>query len=455
MQRDRSRSRGNAWNSRGTVQTKRGESFAINRASLREESGQTLILVALSLVVLCGFLGLAIDVGQLRAAEHHLQGVADAAAMAGALELSYCGSAECSEMTSAAQQAMTENGMTGSTLVQNCASAPTSGLVLTLNNGPCSLGATSDPNYGNSKYVEAIVTNDQPMYFAGVFGLNKARLSARAEATQGNSPFCIYIADSPGVGGTFSESNGGHLTANCDIDVGTSFTSTSGVHIDSKVLDADGTVTGSTQNINPSPVQNAPAMSDPLAGLQSPTAGGCGAALTVNSNQTISPGTYCSISVTKGTLTLNPGLYVMEGNFSTSNGTKVNGSGVTVYFSPSSKGTFLADSGSTITLTANTTDASAPDSSTSAYYGILLWEAAGDNTTFSFSPGSKNTWEGAIYLPSATIDIGDGGSINAKYTILVVNSLTMDSGGKLNITNDYSSLADGSPIKGVTAVLAE
>ena len=40
---------------------------------LKDESGQALLLVALSLVVILGFAGLAIDVGQLRYAQLRLQ----------------------------------------------------------------------------------------------------------------------------------------------------------------------------------------------------------------------------------------------------------------------------------------------------------------------------------------------------------------------------------------------
>jgi len=85
---------------------------------LADESGSVTILVAISLITTLGIMGLAIDVGQLRLAKQQLQMTADAAALAGALELSSCGgSANCSVLKAAAQDALTENNLGASTFV--------------------------------------------------------------------------------------------------------------------------------------------------------------------------------------------------------------------------------------------------------------------------------------------------------------------------------------------------
>jgi uncharacterized membrane protein len=57
-----------------------------------DESGQVLILTALSMTMLFGFLALAVDVGTLFDAKRRLQVAADAAATAGALDYSFNGS---------------------------------------------------------------------------------------------------------------------------------------------------------------------------------------------------------------------------------------------------------------------------------------------------------------------------------------------------------------------------
>ena len=58
------------------------------------ESGQSLVLVAIGLVVLIGILGLALDMGYLRYVRRELQTAADAAALAGAMDV-YYGSGAC------------------------------------------------------------------------------------------------------------------------------------------------------------------------------------------------------------------------------------------------------------------------------------------------------------------------------------------------------------------------
>lgn len=430
------------------MQDRSNQPGTANHNNVRDEAGQALILLALSLVVLCGFLGLAIDVGQARTAQRHMQSVADAAALAGALEVSFCGgSANCTKLTSAAQQSAVENGLNNVALVQQCGSTPSSGQVLVVNNGPCS--TASDPNYDNTNFVEVVATEDQPTIFARVFGLNTFRISARSEATIGNSPFCLYVADRPGTGGTFSMNQGGHLDASCAIDVGTGITVRNGVHIASTQFAVGGDVSGTSNQISPAPIANYAALSDPLTNLTPPNnPGGC-TSLTVSKSQSISQGCYSSIDVKNGTLTLSPGLYYMTGNFTADHGTKVDGtSGVTFYFTT---GTFNLDSGSTVNL-------SAPNKYTvtsSDYEGILMWEAVGNTTQFNLDSGSRSSWEGLMYLPSATMDISSGGNLDAKYTIIVVNSLVLDSGSHFTINNDYSSLDGGSPVKGVSAVLAE
>ena len=59
--------------------------------SLKDESGQVLVLSLLSVMLLMAFLALAIDVGVLFRARRNMQIAADAAAVAGALDYKYNG----------------------------------------------------------------------------------------------------------------------------------------------------------------------------------------------------------------------------------------------------------------------------------------------------------------------------------------------------------------------------
>lgn len=430
------------------------------RDLLRQESGQAIVITAVAMVALLAFAGLGIDVGELRAAKRQLQAAADAAAIAGAIEVDRCdGTANCQEIQTSAQRSMTENNLPGSTLLTQCGSlgTTTTNLILELNNGPCALGSSSaDPHYGNVNYVEAVVSKNVPTFFSRVIGFPSMWISARAEAAMGNSPFCVYVGEGVGSGTGLTMTNGGQFTANCGVQDNSTLSLKNGVHIATTLFNVAGSTTGNSNQVTPTPNQNAPMLPDPLSWVPAPPSPTtiC-QTITVSSNTSLGPGYYCSITVTGGTLTLTgctsncgtsgSNVYYMAGNVTTTNGSGITGSNVTFYFA---SGTFSLDSGSTVTLTAPT------NCNTASYAGILMYQASGDTTTLNLDSGSKSSWQGAFYLPGAEIDINSGGNL-AAYTIFDAQSLNIDSGAKFNMGDDYSTLTCGSPAKGINAVLTE
>jgi len=433
----------------------------------RSQSGQAIVLTACCLVVACGFLGLAVDVGAIRATQRHLQSTADAAALAGAIEIDYCeGISDCSRITTAAQDALAENGMTGSALVTQCGTPPVSTLIVVVNNGPCALGSSSaDPNYGNANYVETELAETVPTYFLRLFGMESVHLTARSEATVGNMPFCIFVSPDGATQGTLDVESGGQVTASCGIADDGSFTDKgNGSHVSSTVFDVSGSMTGAGNQLTPSPQSNSTVLPDPLKYLQTadyePMESSCTSANTnilVTSSETLLPGTYCgsgghaAIEVASGTLTLSDnnnssgGMYVLEGNIQVDTGAgnpAMTGSDVTLYFE---SGSFTGFSGNNVDLVAPTTG---------LYAGILIDAPQSNTATLTMDSGSQSTWQGAVYLPGGSIDENAGGNL-AAYTIIVANSVMIDHGSKFTIGADYSSLANGSPAKGETGVLAE
>ncbi len=166
-------------------------------SGLRNESGQVIVLAAVGMSAIMGFMALAVDVGQVRYAKRQMQMQVDAAALAGALEVSACaGVQNCSALRAAAQNALTENGATITTVLTNCApgTGTTIGLTMTINNGPCAQGA-ADPNKGKSSFVEVLLAKSQPTYFARVLGFNSVPLAVRAEAARTNGTNCMYALD--------------------------------------------------------------------------------------------------------------------------------------------------------------------------------------------------------------------------------------------------------------------
>jgi Flp pilus assembly protein TadG len=416
------------------------------RSGVSDESGQALVFMAVATAMILGFAGLVIDVGQLHYAQSQVQAAADAAAVAGALEISYCGgTSACSTMQTAAQNALVENGLTGSTLLTQCATGSGGGLTLTVNNGPCARGSLSnDPNFGNSNYVEAVVSEPQPSYFMRVLGITSTKITARAEATIGNSPFCV---DTLGPSGTTLQSNGGTLTASCGILVnstGRSALVANGGTITASTISVSGGDQIGGATVNPTPITNAPPLPDPLSWVPTPTVGGCTfpSTFTVNTGTAIlNPGTYCGgITLNGGATVLNAGLYILEGTGLQVNGGSMTGNGVTFYF----------QSGSAVFNGTSIPNLVAP--TTGTYAGILFFQNPSDTSTATINGGSGSVFQGALYFPGAAMQL-NGGNV-AAYTLAVSKSLQMN-GSSFSLGNDYSSLPGGSPAKGVTAVLAQ
>ena len=418
---------------------------------MREESGQALVLTALSMVVLICFLALAIDVGQLYYTKRQLQAAADAAALAGALEISQCaGTSNCAAMQGAAQSALAEDGLAGSTLLTQCATSAGTGLTLTVNRAPCALGSTKlDPNYGNAQYVEAVVSELQPTYFAKIFGVRSVKVAARAEAGVGTSAVCVYVTNTSANDAL--ELNGrSSLTSACGIAVSSSGTDAllvnSGNSLSAPAIEVHGGVSNQG-TISPAPTVGAAVTPDPLSAVPAPSAASCAATNYSYSSSTaitLNPGTYCGSTTFSGSapITFNPGVYVFTGTLTISGSQTVSGDNVMFYFS---SGSILFNGSPTVNLAAPTTG---------TYAGMLFYQASTDTTEAILNGSPQNSFQGALYFPGAELLINGGGN-QAAYTIVDANTVLLNGDVTFTIGDDYSSLPGGSPVKGGTAVVSE
>lgn len=449
------------------------------RHRFREESGQTLLLFAFLLPVLFAFAAIAIDFGILRYQQEQLQSAADAAAVAGTLEVSYCGGyTDCPLMQQAVTQAMDENGYHDVTLIADqCSGAKhssSSGITLTLNNPPCALGS-SDPNHGDKNTIETIAAKQEPTYFGRILGIDHVTVSARAESSVGSSPFCIYASavpagqSAPSQDGAVTVQSGGHLTANCGLMDGSNSVNAlvaggskgnssngGGAHITTTRTDVRGGANLQTgSQVSPDPNTQAPALPDPLSSVTPPANpySTC-QSLTGKIPSTLSAGCYSGLTV-KHNLQLGPGLYYFTGPILLDQGSSVTGTDVTWYIT--GNGSLTMNDGSDLNLSApaGTSDQTGTAASSNALYNIVYYQDPSDDKTITYDGGSRSGLQGIFYAPGAGLDVNDGGN-SANYTILDVKTLTLNSGAILNMGSDYASQPDGeSPIKGVTAVLSE
>ena len=417
----------------------------------RLEHGQVLALVTMSIVILLGFLALAVDVGMLWSTRRYMQTAADAAAVAAAVALR-----EGDDVITAGRRAATHNSFTDGS----------SSVTVTINNPPI-LG----PYAGNANYVEAIVEQPQPTYFLRALGYTTVDVSTRAVSGEINGPACMYSLD-PTNSKTFSESGGtSSIVANCGLLVKS--TSTDGLDVSgggtlsaSSIGVVATAYNNSSSTITPTPVTKIAPFGDPLAGVPQPTVGTCNAlttsghGYTSTGGDTISQGTYCGgITVSGGkTLNLNPGTYVLlGGGLVVSGSSNLIGSGVTFFNTvwtasdPSADDVGNANQYKPIVFSGGSSTALTAPSSGSLQ-GILFYQdrnlPSGDTGPSgpqnTISGGSGATITGAMYFPSTPLYFSGGSSVTPLNAILIGDIINISGG--THLSSDYSTIG-GSPIK--------
>ena len=408
----------------------------------RDSSGQALILVALCMPVLFGMLGLAIDAGILRYQKRLMQNAADAAALAGALEIASCGStANCSALRAASQSAVTENGATGSSLLINCATRTGKTVEVTVNNPPCAVSA--DPNYGNSQYVEVVVSKPVPTMFMRVLGITTVPILARAEAAVSASP-CVYFLSLSSTQDSLSMTNQS-VSASCTFYLGLSYSFSGGSSTGSPYLVA-GSKSKSTGSVSPTPTFNVPVEADPLSSVAAPSVGSCNyTTLKVTGAYALKPGVYCGgLTInTTSTVTMASGTYIILGALSI-NGPTLTGTGVTFYVTQGKGYSYGASSIDNVNATL-----SAPTSGT--LQGILYFSdrtlpaAGADLSVADWNPSSR--LDGILYLAGQELTVSNATLQGNQYFGVVADYAAMNNAG-FTPSNDYSALSGGNPFQG-------
>lgn len=425
----------------------------------KSESGQILVVTALSMLMLFGVMGLALDTGMLFRAKRNVQIAADAAAVAGALDYRY--NADDDSAVAAGRAAAEQNGFT------NAAGGTTVSI-----NIPPKYGETA----GFSGYIEAVVQYPSPTYFMRLLGFSSVTISSRAVAGTGSTYACIWALDKSGSAVSINGS-ADLKTPECaiydDSAASNALTLTGGGAISAKSIGIVGGFSASNNGyLSPDPKTGLAPAADPLASLRVPTAStdtcsglNCNISVSGNSNITLQPGTYSSISNSGGgTVTLTSGNYTITGDVTSSSsgsivfgagdytiGGKLSdtgsssmdfGSGVYIVggdLDLSGSGT-ISGSGVTFYTEASTSvaggsnlDLTAPTSGT--YNGVLFFQARNDTHSLTVSGGGGTTVQGILYAPTAAVTLS-GGSSGASMSLDVVSdTLTVTGNGTFTNLN--------------------
>ena len=453
-----------------------------------KQSGQVMIGLALAFVVLAGFAGLAIDMGTLRYQKRLQQTAADAAAVAGASNLTYTG------WSTAAQTAATQNGFQdgGGLALSNC--VPTAAIGTTcveLHNGPLDVtfnGSTipAGSHPGDPLYVEAIVAKVQPTYFMTVFGIDRQVVVTRAVATNtGGGPVggngCIYSLGTPSKQVNFNKAGFGSTGTNyiigpsCGVVDNGNFVANGNVSVKMGSIGVGGNVnlpnnstpdcsSAQPAGVCPTPVDGMPYSGDPFAGKYPiPAAPAAGTSSTSGGITTYTPGSYSAIHVTGNTI-FTPGLYYITGGLTVNANTNVCAGGTTNFsgapsFTCTESGgvTFFITNGADVTINGGSNvKMFAPSSGT--YGGLLFYQDPLDTQQLTINGGSNSFFNGAIYAPTADVDFSGTADFNsgAKYTVVIADQFLVSGGAYVNLASDFSGLTGG-PLTGALkwAILVE
>jgi hypothetical protein len=453
----------------------------LKKLRVGKDSGQVLVITALCLVVLLGFLGLATDVGYLRFMKQESQKAADAAAMAGAMEIVNGG-----DPTTAAQYDAALNGFTHGT----------DGVSIAVNNPPL-----SGPNTGESAYVEVIVQDNVPTLFMKVLGRNSGGVAARAVAALTSGPNCIYSLDPgdgtlPPGGGKYKEETGFKMSPGAKDGIGYEMDVDCGIVVNSNVPESgkkpavdlgDNILVPTSFGIrDPGGCVGcgdmdyyhfADLVADPLAYLPTPVpTGSCLDDPMITEPDPegdvifLPPGNYCN-GITIGNAidgTLQPdvqmsGTYYITGgeffvdtpkteNEDDTRNHHVNLFGDEVFIYIASNATIKMGGGNG-KFNNSYGGLNAPTSGT--YAGILMFQ---DRATpyykADISSGHGDGFSGALYFPGCKLSLRNSNPNNAQYVIMVAWQLEFyrDMVTVGSIGADYSSLVNGSPIHSVALV---
>jgi Flp pilus assembly protein TadG len=262
------------------------------------DAGQALVVVALAMVVLLGFMALGIDMGYLRYVRRQVQMAADAAAIAGAKEIHVCkGVTPCTAVTTAGLDAVSnDNKFPSVTASTSCTPTPGLGATEVTVKYPPACGGSNDPNNGNTYFVEAVVAEQVPTLFAKELGMGSSTISARAEV-QGVTN-CIYGLNTTGnpvyaLIATVNSACG--VVSNANIYA-------TGACISAPSIDMVGSVSGffglcngffGGKSTSPSPPTKIPAaVADPLAGVLPPAISSACVGITQAPKVITGPGTF-------------------------------------------------------------------------------------------------------------------------------------------------------------------
>lgn len=402
---------------------------------LHERGGNAAVMFALTLPVLVGAVGAALDYSRMTAVVASLQKAADAAALAASRELSTANIADDDRFQSVARSVVNASmGLPEADRTFAVAATPTSkrnGFVVTVSQvfKPSGLGSM----LMGERTLAAAATAQRK-------GAGKMCVLALSLKDASESGVLQLEGSSQIVGqdcGVFS--NSGNMSGVIMKDT----TAISG----SLLCSAGGIAREPNARINGEQLTDCPKIPDPLADRPSPAPGACahrdksgkGVKLVIEKSRDLPAGTYCEGIEIKGRGTVvtlradgsNDVLIIKDGQLKVSEDAKLYGRGVGIAFSGASANFEFTGT--------STVDLHAPASGLMA--GILFYGSpqAPDWLEYKITSGNARVLVGTIYLPKGffIVDAKNPVADESAYTAVIVNKMSLKDSPKLTLNTNY------------------
>ncbi len=400
-----------------------------------DRRGVIAVMLALTLPIMIGFIGLGVEVGMWFMFKRDLQNAADAAAIGGAYEVRSGGSAAA--IASTAEAEATRNGLnTGA------------GDTITVNyQYPATGSYISDDNA-----VEVVLNKTVVLLFSNYFLANPVNINSRAVATLSSSANACVLALDPSSSKTLTNSGNASITLNdCSVAVNSSQSTAMFLNGSSVLSAACASIAGNYSTAGSAsisttcagPITGAKTVADPYESVTEPSTSGCDFTNYSANNETLSPGTYCKGINFSGNVTLNSGVYIIDaGAFKINSGATVSsqGGGVTIFLTKQNSGPKYAyvmiNGGATVNLAAQ---------STGSYAGLLFYQDDDNTNTQAnmISGGGSVDLTGALYFPSGDFKYTGGASTdNNSCMQIIAQTITFTSAASMNVSCSGSGMSD-------------
>ena len=416
----------------------------------RDRRGNALAIAGAALPLVLGSAGLASDTIQWTLWKRQLQRAADSAAMAGVYAIA-SGRAvgNCTNISTATYVNPVAYDLRKNYRVVGITP------VCDLRNPPAAGGFTADNNA-----VRIELNIQKRLAFSGLFLSTVPTITARSTATiVPSGDYCVISLEDQAVTGI-------NATGSTDVNLGcgmitnstsmTAAVATGSSEVTASPIAAVGGIPASTHWGTGTVLQPFTlAQDDPFGNVPAPTpsdfpTGACpSVTVNPNSSQTLNPGCYSSLDF-KGNVTLNPGVYILDGGSLTTNSqATVSCNGCTFVLtnrstsSTATIGGVNMNGGANVNLVAPTTGCVL--GTAGCYDGILIYQdrrATVDNAQM-VNGNSSSMFEGALYFPRAELTFNGTSGMNTNCLQIVSKKVKFTGNSAVNNTCPANS-ASGS-----------